>query len=78
MAPHWGQNRWEGIRSRAWKERLVLDQETPLFHYDGERMGVGTVVAAWWWGAIIRGGSCLVFSKRQKMHSLDGISSSHY
>lgn len=36
---------------------------------EGERMGVGAVVAVWW-GAIIRGGSCLVFSKRQKMHSL--------
>lgn len=33
MAPHGGQNRWEGTRSVALRE-LVPDQGGSLFHYD--------------------------------------------
>lgn len=37
-----------------------------------ERMGAD-VVAAVGWGAIVRGGSCLIFSGRQKMHPLSMV-----
>lgn len=44
-------------------------KEATLFYSDraGERMGVGAAVGQ---GAIITGGSCLIFSRRQKMPSL--------
>lgn len=40
-------------------------------------MDVGAVVAVGW-GAIIRGGPFLIFSRSQKILSLDGFSSSQY
>lgn len=57
------------MKSRAWREGLVLDSEAPLFHYDGAENGCGCNGGCSV-GAIIRGDSCLIFSRRQKMHSL--------